>query len=208
MIKLQCLRNVDLFFILLFHQFNSLSALSLVICSYQESESEGEGIDEADDDNEEEHEQEPDVPEEKEPIVKKPAEIVAPKESERQLSKKELKKKELAELEAMLAEFGLNKAESNDDSQGNLFMYMQLELCLFHQKGKLERPLHSNYFSMRNSYNFVNCLYFSLYCYPFMLCFRKKIRTIYPLLICIHCTAVFPASKFINSEITIMCRKN
>ena len=84
----------------------------------QESESEEEGIDEADDDNEEEHEQEPDLPEEKEPIVKKTAENVAPKESERQLSKKELKKKELAELEAMLAEFGLSKAESNDDSQG------------------------------------------------------------------------------------------
>jgi len=56
------------------------------------------------------------------PIVKKTAENVAPKESERQLSKKELKKKELAELEDMLAEFGLNKAESNDDSQGNLLM--------------------------------------------------------------------------------------
>lgn len=72
-----------------------------------------------DDDNAEEHEQEP---EEKEPIVKKPAEVVAPKESEKQLSKKELKKKELAELEAMLAEFGYNKAEGKDDSQGMLFM--------------------------------------------------------------------------------------
>lgn len=47
---------------------------------------------------------------------------MAPKESERQLSKKELKKKELAELEAVLAEFGLNKAESNNNSQGNLLI--------------------------------------------------------------------------------------
>lgn len=106
----------------MFPLFSSLSALSLVICSYQESESEEDGLDEADDGNGGEHEQEPDLSGEKEPTVKKPAEHVAPKESERQLSKKELKKKELAELEAMLVEFGLNKAESNDDSQGNLFM--------------------------------------------------------------------------------------
>ncbi|KAF3643632.1 putative protein OBERON 3-like [Capsicum annuum] len=91
---------------------------SLSLASFLESESEEDGLDEADDGNGGEHEQEPDLSGEKEPTVKKPAEHVAPKESERQLSKKELKKKELAELEAMLVEFGLNKAESNDDSQG------------------------------------------------------------------------------------------
>ncbi|KAF5934743.1 hypothetical protein HYC85_025872 [Camellia sinensis] len=84
----------------------------------QESESE-EGLDEIDDDNDEEHDHEPEVPVEKEPVVKKLAEVsLAPKDPERQLSKKELKKKELAELDAMLAELGIAKSESTgqDDS--------------------------------------------------------------------------------------------
>jgi hypothetical protein len=41
------------------------------------------------------------------------------KEPDRQLSKKELKKKELAELEAVLAELGLNQ----QDAQGNRVIY-------------------------------------------------------------------------------------
>lgn len=59
-----------------------------------------------------------------EPEVKKPADVpVAPKETERQLSKKERKKKELEELEALLADFGVAQKESNDgqgqdESQG------------------------------------------------------------------------------------------
>ncbi|GFY96307.1 hypothetical protein Acr_11g0006130 [Actinidia rufa] len=86
-----------------------------------ESESEEEGLDEIDDDNGEEHDHEPEVTEEKEPIVKKIAEVsLASKDPERQLSKKELKKKELAELDAVLAELGYPKSESGgqDDSRG------------------------------------------------------------------------------------------
>lgn len=53
--------------------------------------------------------------------VKKPPEASsAPKDTERQLSKKELKKKGLEELEAVLAELGLGKSETSgqDDSRG------------------------------------------------------------------------------------------
>jgi hypothetical protein len=63
-----------------------------------------------------------------EPEVKKHAEVpVAPKEAERQLSKKERKKKELEELEALLADFGVQPKESNDgqaqdESQGSYFV--------------------------------------------------------------------------------------
>lgn len=57
---------------------------------------------------------------EKEQVV----EVLAVKETERQLSKKELKKKELAELEAVLAELGINKSETSgqEDSQGKLLL--------------------------------------------------------------------------------------
>lgn len=57
-----------------------------------------------------------------EPVVKKPPEVsIAPKEAERQLSKKERKKKELAELEALLADFGVTPKESDgqEESSGN-----------------------------------------------------------------------------------------
>ncbi|XP_059634993.1 FK506-binding protein 3-like [Cornus florida] len=87
----------------------------------EESESEVEGLDEVDDDNEEEHDQEPEIVVEKEPVFKKPVEApLAPKDPERQLSKKELKKKELAELDAVLAELGYAKSESSgqDESHG------------------------------------------------------------------------------------------
>ena len=66
---------------------------------------------------------------EKEPIVKKIAEVsLASKDPERQLSKKELKKKELAELDAVLAELGYPKSESGgqDDSRGNIMVYYHL----------------------------------------------------------------------------------
>ena len=89
----------------------------------QESESE-EGLDEVDDDNDEENEHEPEVHAEKESVVEKPAEIVAPKESERQLSKKELKKKELAELEEMLAQFGYKQPKDQDASQGRFCIFI------------------------------------------------------------------------------------
>ena len=93
---------------------------------FQESESEEEGIDEIDDDNEEEHENEhePEVPVEKEPVIKKPpAASLPPKDTERQLSKKELKKKGLEELDAVLAELGLIESCGQDESHGNLVIY-------------------------------------------------------------------------------------
>lgn len=67
-----------------------------------------------------------------EPVVKKPPQAsLAPKEAERQLSKKELKKKELAELEAVLAELGMNKKETGDqdESNGNLIIFYFCFVC-------------------------------------------------------------------------------
>ncbi|KAK4274382.1 hypothetical protein QN277_017610 [Acacia crassicarpa] len=87
----------------------------------EDSESEEDILDEGDDDVEEEHDHEPELSVNPEHEVKKPAEVsVAPKEAERQLSKKERKKKELAELEALLADFGVSQKESNgqDESRG------------------------------------------------------------------------------------------
>ena len=62
------------------------------------------------------------MPLEVEPVLKKPPEpSPATKETERQLSKKELKKKGLEELEAVLAELGLQTEPSGqDDSHGNM----------------------------------------------------------------------------------------
>ncbi|XP_062022807.1 uncharacterized protein LOC133739100 [Rosa rugosa] len=86
----------------------------------EESESEEDILDEGDED-EEEHDHEPEAPVQPEPVVKKPAEVpTPPKEAEKQLSKKERKKKELAELEALLADFGVTQKESDsqDESRG------------------------------------------------------------------------------------------
>lgn len=49
-----------------------------------------------------------------------PEAIVAPKDTERQLSKKELKKKGLEELDAVLAELGYAKKDTSgqDESDG------------------------------------------------------------------------------------------
>ncbi|KAJ7966095.1 stress response protein NST1-like [Quillaja saponaria] len=80
----------------------------------EDSETEEDVLDEGDDEGEEEHEHEPEVSMHPEPEVSKPTEVnVAPKEAERQLSKKERKKKELSELEALLADFGVTQKESN-----------------------------------------------------------------------------------------------
>lgn len=96
--------------------------VKVVYLCLQETESEEDILDEGDDDVEEEHDNEPDVPVHPEPEVKKPPEVpVAPKEAERQLSKKERKKKELAELEALLADLGVPQKEGDgqDDLRGN-----------------------------------------------------------------------------------------
>ncbi|QHO50652.1 uncharacterized protein DS421_1g24130 [Arachis hypogaea] len=83
--------------------------------SGKESDSEIEGLDDAED----EHENDLEVPVEPETVVKKPREpSLSTKETEEQLSKKELKKKE---LEAVLAELGLQKEPgSQADSHGNM----------------------------------------------------------------------------------------
>ncbi|KAL4345872.1 hypothetical protein AHAS_Ahas11G0321800 [Arachis hypogaea] len=81
--------------------------------SGKESYSEIEGLDDAED----EHENDLEAPIEPETVVKKPREpSLSTKETEEQLSKKELKKKE---LEAVLAELGLQKEPgSQADSHG------------------------------------------------------------------------------------------
>ncbi|KAL5783207.1 hypothetical protein ACOSP7_008236 [Xanthoceras sorbifolium] len=86
----------------------------------EDSESEEDilDLDEGDDDVEDEHDHEPEVAVHHEPVVKMPPEVsAAPKEAERQLSKKERKKKELAELEALLADFGVAPKESNGQDE-------------------------------------------------------------------------------------------
>ncbi|PKU83343.1 GPALPP motifs-containing protein 1 [Dendrobium catenatum] len=79
----------------------------------EESESEDDGLDDGDDDIEDEGEQVPEAPPSAELIVNTHSLApVAPKDSEKQLSKKEQKKKELEELDALLAEFAVS---SKDD---------------------------------------------------------------------------------------------
>ncbi|KAK4388893.1 hypothetical protein Sango_2226300 [Sesamum angolense] len=86
----------------------------------EESESEDELLDEGDEDVEEEPDHETEVQEQPEQAIKTPVEVSpAPKDTERQLSKKERRKKELAELEAILADFGVNsKEKAEDESSG------------------------------------------------------------------------------------------
>ncbi|KAL2346813.1 hypothetical protein Fmac_000813 [Flemingia macrophylla] len=82
----------------------------------QDTESEEDILDEGDDEMEEEHDHEPEESAKPEPEVKKEADVSVPppKEAERQLTKKEKKKKELAELEALLADFGVAPKQNND----------------------------------------------------------------------------------------------
>jgi len=83
----------------------------------QEIESEDDEVD-ADADEEHEHEAEDAVP--AEPTVKNAAAPPAPpKDTERQLSKKELKKKEVAELDAVLAELGLGTSNNSTQDESN-----------------------------------------------------------------------------------------
>ncbi|KAG6409631.1 hypothetical protein SASPL_127672 [Salvia splendens] len=87
----------------------------------EESESEDELLDEGDDDAEEEPEHETEVGEPSEPIVVTQVEqSPAPRETERQLSKKERRKKELAELEAILADFGVSPKEKAEDETNDV----------------------------------------------------------------------------------------
>ncbi|KAL5975170.1 hypothetical protein ACLOJK_031849 [Asimina triloba] len=80
------------------------------------SESEEDVLEEEDDDVEEEHEMEPEAPP-PEPVIRKLPSASVTKDTERQLSKKELKKKELEELDAVLAELGISKKETNGQAE-------------------------------------------------------------------------------------------
>ncbi|KAL7164368.1 hypothetical protein ACSBR2_040306 [Camellia fascicularis] len=80
----------------------------------EESESEEDILDEGDEEVEEEHDQVQEEPKQPEHVVKKAPEVSsAPKETEKPLSKKEKKKKELAELKALLADFGVTPKVDN-----------------------------------------------------------------------------------------------
>lgn len=83
-----------------------------------EGDEDGEGEDEVDDEVEEEAENESGAAQRTDEIPSKPDVVVPPvsREPERQLSKKEIKKKELADLEAVLAEFGLEPTEEKDEN--------------------------------------------------------------------------------------------
>ncbi|XP_050366355.1 uncharacterized protein LOC126784867 [Argentina anserina] len=81
------------------------------------SDSEEEGHDDNDDDADEDHENELEAPVETETGKKLAEASPAPKDTERQLSKKELKKKGLEELEAVLAELGLGKSETSGQDE-------------------------------------------------------------------------------------------
>ena len=87
----------------------------------QESESEDEGFDEGDEEIEQEPEPEAPISAD-EPAEKKTVPTTsAPKDTERQLSKKELKKKGLEELDALLAELGISGKDGNQEqSNGSL----------------------------------------------------------------------------------------
>lgn len=80
----------------------------------EETESEDD-LDE--DEDVEDNDQESEVPEHAEPVGQKIEASPAPKEAERQLSKKERRKKELADLEALLADF---RVEQNEKGPENL----------------------------------------------------------------------------------------
>lgn len=80
----------------------------------EETESEDDLLGE-DEDVEEDNDHESEVPEHAEPVGQKIEASPAPKEAERQLSKKERRKKELAELEALLADFGVEQKEKGPD---------------------------------------------------------------------------------------------
>lgn len=90
----------------------------------QESESEEDILDEGDEEVEEEHDQESEVQVPPEPEVVKAREVSsAPKEAEKQLSKKEKKKKDLAEFEAILADLRVEPETDNaqGESRGNCY---------------------------------------------------------------------------------------
>ncbi|XP_055820653.1 uncharacterized protein LOC129889397 [Solanum dulcamara] len=81
----------------------------------EETESEDDLHDEDEDEDVEDNDHESEVPEHADPVGQRIEASPAPKEAERQLSKKERRKKELAELEALLADFGVEQKEKGPD---------------------------------------------------------------------------------------------
>ncbi|VFQ63105.1 unnamed protein product [Cuscuta campestris] len=71
-----------------------------------ECETEDEGLDEVDEDIEQDQDHEQEVPTEEEPIVKASVVVLAPKESQRQLSKKKLKRRNSKNLKLCLQNLG------------------------------------------------------------------------------------------------------
>ncbi|PHT40662.1 hypothetical protein CQW23_19516 [Capsicum baccatum] len=91
------------------------------LLQYLEIKSENNLLDE-DEDVEEENDHESEVPEHTEPVGQKIEASPAPKEAERQLSKKEIRKKELVELEALLADYRVEQEEKgSSDLPSNSF---------------------------------------------------------------------------------------
>ncbi|WMV42799.1 hypothetical protein MTR67_036184 [Solanum verrucosum] len=84
-----------------------------VNATLEETESEDDLLDEDEDVEDNDHESE--VPEHADPVGQKIEASPAPKETERQLSKKERRKKELAELDSLLADFGVEQKEKGPD---------------------------------------------------------------------------------------------
>lgn len=130
--------------------------LTIFTLGLQETESEEDILDEGDDDVEEEHDHEHEVPVDHELMVKAPEVSAAPREAERQLSKKERKKKELAELEALLADFGVAPKESSNgqnESRGNLDQLSAINNFLasnFQVKNYVSTTIHGRWGSSLN----------------------------------------------------------
>ena len=110
---------MPLYYILIVLSNNSL----YTYCALQEIESEDDSLDdEVDPATEDEHGTGDDAPSE-EALQKAVGSLAPPKDTERQLSKKELKKKELEELDAVLAELGISNKSDNatqDETNGKL----------------------------------------------------------------------------------------
>ncbi|KAL1372319.1 hypothetical protein AAHE18_01G195400 [Arachis hypogaea] len=95
---------------------------------------------------EDEHENDLEAPIEPETVVKKPREpSLSTKETEEQLSKKELKKKELEELEAVLAELGLQKEPGSQADSHGLNLFMQTFANTFASPAKMTDYIEISY---------------------------------------------------------------
>lgn len=90
-------------------------------------------LDLGDEEVEDEHEHETEALVHSESVVKKaPESLAPPKETERQLSKKERKKKELEELEALLADFGVHTGNNEGTYYTGLLTICKWFIVLVH----------------------------------------------------------------------------